>query len=146
MPPETTNAVANAAGAITATLLRRRSRVPPRSARSSSTARASSVRSCAISRRTISGLRVVVSAISPPAEGRPGQLRLRDRLLGNRRHAATKLRDADHERRDRNECEAGADDEEREPGGKYGRECCGQGREQEAEREECEHAARDEQN
>src|ERR671919_149178 len=102
MPPETTNAVAKAAGAMTATrdpTLRRRSKAPPRSMRSCSTERASSVRSRAISRRTASGLRLVVSAIAPPGERRPRQLRFRDRLLGNGRDTAPQPGGAGREQR-----------------------------------------------
>src|SRR5687768_11400440 len=148
MPPDTTNAVAKAAGAMTATRdpsLRRRSKVPPRSARSCSTARASSVRSRAISRRTASGLRAAVSAIVPSAQGGACQLRLRDRLFRNGRHAAPKLRDADCEQESRDECEAGDDEKEREPGGERSRERGGDRRKQEAEREEGEDTARREQ-
>src|ERR671918_1300874 len=146
MPPETTNAVAKAAGAMTATrdpTLRRRSKVPPRSMRSCSTERASSVRSRAISRRTASGLRLVVSAIAPPGERRPRQLRFRDRLLRNWRDTAPQPGGAGREQDGSQKYEAAADEQEREPGGEDVRERRGHGRKQEAEPEEREHAARD---
>src|SRR5918999_1433774 len=93
-----------------------------------------------MSRRTTSGLRAV-SAMAPSDEGSARQLCLRDRLLGNRWHAATESRHADREEQAREERESPGDDEEREPGGHRRRESGRDRREQEAERKEREDAA-----
>src|SRR5918992_5153632 len=139
MPPARTKAVANAAGTRMPTRLRMSS-VPPSSLRRRPTARASCSLSRAMSRRTCSVVRA--SATVSPRQSGPGQLRLLERLLRDRGHAAAEPRAADREEHGRDDEKGAADDEERGPGGKDGRERGSGRREQEADREEREHAAR----